>query len=137
MSKSGTQAQTRTKVSKKAEKTPKKELVKNDKKTSRKNHSGLFTSDRQPEKRGRSAGDKDFKTIFIQVAKENGKQIAVEELWKIYLDPKTPVSIKVQIAKILFEYLFEKPSQTIINENKEPLKIVVESEEIAKKIEKI
>ena len=42
-----------------------------------------------------------------------------------------------QAIKLAIEYLFEKPKETVVNENKEPLKIVVESEEIAKKIEKI
>ena len=131
MSKSGTQSKTRTKVSKKAAIRPKKELVKNDKKTSRKNHSGLFTSDRQPEKRGRPAGVKDFSTVFDEVSKGEGRAVAVSMLWQKIKEGD------FQAIKLAIEYLFEKPKETVVNENKEPLKIVVESEEIAKKIEKI
>ena len=115
MSKSGTQSKTGSKVSKKAEKTPKKVSGK----TVKKPRGKPFEQGNEISKLGgRPKGSKDFATVFNEVTKNKGKEQAVKEMWNMFTNKNTSDQVKVQIGKLLFEYLFEKPSQTFINENR-------------------
>lgn len=111
MSKSGTQSKAGTKVSKKAVIRPKKDCVKNAKKTQRV-IGKPFSKENQPEKRGRPAGVKDFSTVFDEVSKGKGRAVAVDMLWQKIKDKE------FQAIKLAIEYLFEKPKETVVNENR-------------------
>jgi len=90
-----------------------------------------FTKDNQPEKNGRPKGSEDFKTVFNRVTKDKGKDQAIEILWQEVKNKN------FQAIKLVVEYLFEKPTQTIKSEIVEPLSIIVESKEQEKKLNEL
>lgn len=109
----------------------KKDTVKNGKKTVRGKNKGMFAKDNQPENKGRPKGSEDFKTVFNRVTKDKGKDQAIEILWQEVKNKN------FQAIKLVVEYLFEKPTQTIKSEIVEPLSIIVESKEQEKKLNEL
>jgi hypothetical protein len=105
--------------------------VKNAQKTQKKPRGKPFTKENQPEKKGRPAGVKDFATYLKEVSNGEGKKELVKQVWIGIQEGRA------DMIKIALEYIFEKPKQTVENINHEPLKVIVESPELADKISKI
>ena len=115
----------------------KKDTVKNGKKTVRGKNKGMFAKDNQPENKGRPKGSKDAKYYFDISFKGDSKQKVANEIVEILQDAETPQQIKVSLLKLLTEYLFERPTQNISTETKEPLKIEVNTQEQANAIKEM
>jgi len=90
-----------------------------------------FTKDNQPEKNGRPKGNEDFKTVFNRVTKDKGKDQAIEILWQEVKNKN------FQAIKLVVEYLFERPTQRVVDETKEPLRVIVNTQEQANAIKEM
>ena len=87
-----------------------------------------FTKENQPEKKGRPLGSKDAVVYFDKAFKGDSREIVANQIVEIINDQETPQASKIALLKLLAEYLYNKPTQTIENINRE-LKIVVDTEE--------
>ena len=119
------------KVSKNTGKTQKKVGEKNAKKTPR-GKGKPFTSENQPENKGRPKGSKDFSTYFDEVSKGKGKEIAIKMLLTKLEQGD------MQALKLAVEYLFNKPTITTENINRNYNELLDMSiEELKAEIERI